>query len=479
MKKKFILSIGMVVLVLFLNQCNTSENPTPLLSSISPTSKVSHMPAFTLTATGAEFVEGAKIFFNNAEKPTTFVSKTELTCPIQPEDITSPTTLGVNVWVENPGPGGGISQSLQFTINPLHRFYDPVNVSATSGESSKPSISASEEGVLHVAWLDNTTGNNEIYHKRSDDHGATWSEPLNISSPSISTWDPFIATGSNNNVYIAWIDVLGSWKVVVSRSSNDGTSWNPPQAIDGATGSCYSPYLVVTGEEDLYVVWNELVSNDIMFSRSQNGGSSWTTPLNISNSPGWSSDPAMAVDNSGNIYVVWQDPTYGNETTCFCKSTDGGATWTTPRMVLCTSGNNELHDMDCQDPSNLYVVWQDDTNTKKEIYFVRSLDRGETWSGGINISSMVGSSREPRIAADSAGNLNVIWWNVSTGSHDIHFIRSIDQGVNWINQTNISHTPGAVLDPFLALDQWGNLFMVWKDDSNGNGEIFFTSNIFY
>lgn len=478
MKKYLILFILIVLFVFFTNNCKTEENPVPILSSISPSSKVTHMPVFTLTATGTDFVEGAKIFFNNLGKNTSFVSSSELTCVIEPDDITSNTTLGVNVWVENPEPGGGISQSLQFTINPNHLFYDPVNVSSTSGESSKPSIAVDENSTLHVAWLDDTTGSNEIYYSRSENQGASWSPLVNISSLAISTWDPFIAAGSGNNIYIVWIDILGTVKVVVSRSNNGGTSWNTPQEITGATGSCYKPYMVVAGDDDLYVVWDELVSKDIIFSRSSDGGASWTTPMNISNTSGWSKTPAMAVDSSSNIYVVWEDSTAGKEKTYFSKSIDNGASWAQAKMLLSTSGSNTLHDMGSFDPSNLYIVWQDDTLSSNEIFFARSQNGGDTWSAGINISNNVGSSREPRIAVDSAGNLNVIWWDVSTSDHDIYFIRSIDEGSFWFNQTNISDTPGAVFDPFITVDQEGNIFAVWMDESYGNGEIFFTSNIF-
>jgi hypothetical protein len=311
MKNHHLFFILFTLFLLILIGCNTADNPVPILSSITPSEKVTHMPSFTLTATGTDFVDCSRIFFNNQEKATTFINSTELTCEIRPNDILSYTTIGVNVWVENPEPGGGISQSLQFTIKPNHSFYNHVNVSNTNGESSQPSIAVDEKDVLHVSWLDNTAGWNEIYYSRSENHGASWSLPANISQPAISTWAPAIAAGQGENIYIVWIDVLGTAKVVLSRSDDGGVSWNSPVGINGSTGSCYAPHIEVVGDDDLYVAWYELVSKDIIFSRSSDGGSSWSVPVDISNTPGYSDDPSIAVDGTRNIYVVWSDTTPG------------------------------------------------------------------------------------------------------------------------------------------------------------------------
>src|SRR5258708_27901660 len=57
---------------------------------------------------------------------------------------------------------------------------------------------------------------------------------------------------------------------------------------------------------------------------------------------------------------------------------------------------------------NIYVVWEDDTNTNSNILFSRSTDGG-TFSAPKGVSNSAGFSFNPRIAVDSGGTINVVW----------------------------------------------------------------------
>ena len=88
----------------------TLWNPTPVLSSIAPTSV--NAGAFTLSITGNSFVKGAQVLFNGTALTTTFVSSMQLTAS------GAETSAGtVTIAVANPSPGGSTSnsQSLQVT----------------------------------------------------------------------------------------------------------------------------------------------------------------------------------------------------------------------------------------------------------------------------------------------------------------------------------------------------------------------------
>ena len=57
----------------------------------------------------------------------------------------------------------------------------------------------------------------------------------------------------------------------------------------------------------------------------------FSTPKNVSNNSDFSFTPQLAVDLGGNIYVVWEDDTNTNSNILFRRSTDGGATFSAPR----------------------------------------------------------------------------------------------------------------------------------------------------
>lgn len=93
------------------------SNPLPMLTSVSPTSALAGSAAFTLTANGAAFVSASTVHWNGASRPTTFVSSTQLTAAISAGDIANAGT--VQITVVSPGPGGGTSSAIAFTINPV------------------------------------------------------------------------------------------------------------------------------------------------------------------------------------------------------------------------------------------------------------------------------------------------------------------------------------------------------------------------
>ena len=93
-----------------------SGNPLPSVSSMTPSSATAGGPNFSLTVNGANFVNGATVRWNGANRPTTFVSATQLSAAIPASDIAAAGTAQVSVF--SPTPGGGTSAVQTFTINP-------------------------------------------------------------------------------------------------------------------------------------------------------------------------------------------------------------------------------------------------------------------------------------------------------------------------------------------------------------------------
>jgi RHS repeat-associated protein len=89
-------------------------NPVPILTLLVPASMPSGSPATTVTLTGHSFVTGATVKFGTTALTTTVVSATSLTAVIPSALLTAKGTVPVTV--ENPAPGGGVSNSLPFTI---------------------------------------------------------------------------------------------------------------------------------------------------------------------------------------------------------------------------------------------------------------------------------------------------------------------------------------------------------------------------
>ena len=91
------------------------NNPPPLIGTLQPGSVDEGNGSFVMTVTGAQFVDTSIVRWNGQDRPTTYVSANELSVLVGAADVAAPGTA--NVAVFSPGPGGGVSAALTFTIN--------------------------------------------------------------------------------------------------------------------------------------------------------------------------------------------------------------------------------------------------------------------------------------------------------------------------------------------------------------------------
>ena len=110
-------------------------NPVPAVSALTPAT-VPTGPALTLIVTGSGFSQGSVVRWNGSDRPTTFVSTTQLTAAIPASDLPAAGTAQITVF--SPAPGGGLSNAMVLTIvtpNPLPVItsLSPVDRTAGSG----------------------------------------------------------------------------------------------------------------------------------------------------------------------------------------------------------------------------------------------------------------------------------------------------------------------------------------------------------
>ncbi|HWQ33946.1 MAG TPA: IPT/TIG domain-containing protein [Blastocatellia bacterium] len=97
-----------------------AQTPTaPTLTSLSPNSVTAGGADFTLNLTGSNFTAGSVVRWNGADRPTNFISGTQLQAYITAADIASPGAVTVTVFTPSLRTApGGTSNPVNFTINP-------------------------------------------------------------------------------------------------------------------------------------------------------------------------------------------------------------------------------------------------------------------------------------------------------------------------------------------------------------------------
>src|SRR5207244_13000761 len=94
------------------------QNPAPSIASLSPSSGLAASPGLTLIVNGGNYQPSSVVRWNGADRPTAFVSATRLQASISAADLASGAAVLVTVFT--PGPGGGKSSALTFSVkNPV------------------------------------------------------------------------------------------------------------------------------------------------------------------------------------------------------------------------------------------------------------------------------------------------------------------------------------------------------------------------
>ncbi|MGZ8840218.1 MAG: SBBP repeat-containing protein [Candidatus Aminicenantales bacterium] len=114
----------------FVAKISPTAVAAPVLTSLLPGGANAGDPAFLLTVVGSGFVDGAVVRWDGSDRPTTFVSSSEVDGTIDASDLAAGKT--VQVTVRNPG--GGISDALAFAVdNPVPTLSSLSTTNVTGG----------------------------------------------------------------------------------------------------------------------------------------------------------------------------------------------------------------------------------------------------------------------------------------------------------------------------------------------------------
>jgi hypothetical protein len=179
----------------------------------------------------------------------------------------------------------------------------------------------------------------------SNDGGLTWNVSI-LTDPLNGVWgDPIVFTDTTGNFYYAHLSnpPAGTWidRIVFQKSTDGGVTWGAGTytGLNGIKAQDKEGIAVNHLNNEIYVTWSEFdsygstLSTDssrILFSKSTDAGATWSTPVRISKIAGDCIDSDNTVEGAvptvgpaGEIYVSW----VGTSGIVFNKSLDGGTTW--------------------------------------------------------------------------------------------------------------------------------------------------------
>lgn len=299
--------------------------------------------------------------------------------------------------------------------------------------------------------------------------------------------DPTVATTDDGHIGVAWADQArrdvffqmytpagrARFAKAVNVSSTPGTlSWLPRLEI------------AADDPQRVYALWQEIVfsggnhGGEIFFARSTDGGATFNAPINLSNSVAgdgkgrltaerWDNGSLdLAAGPDGLLYAAWTE--YEGRL-WLSRSTDGGATFS-EAIHLGGDANRAARAPALEVDDNggtVHLAWSAGGQAAADIRIVTSQNGGRSF-GAPQIVPSSGHADAPKLAADSHGNLHIVFSESPDGpsrQYRIRYSRRDARSTRFSEPKTIA-VADAGLDsvnyPDLAVDAANRLYVVWQ-----------------
>lgn len=333
-----------------------------------------------------------------------------------------------------------------------------------------PTVAIEEDGTVDVAWVEQ--GRKDVFFQRFSATGERQlAQPVNVSvSPETFSWLPRLvrAQDSSETIYIVWQEIIfagGSHggDILFARSLDNGATFSKPINLSASVGGDGkgrinrdtwhngSFTIMAARDGELYVAWTEY-DGLLWISRSVDRGKSFSRPKRVA---GGGNDkparaPALALGRDRTLYLAW---TTGEDTGAdihVAKSTDRGATFSTPHIVAPGNTYSDAPKLAVTPDGALHLVYAESKGgpfDKCQIRYTHSSDGGRTFAPPREISTPLPPAAEsagfPMLRTDAAGRLYVtfeLFPDAKERPRGIGMVVSQDGGKNF---TPVAVVPGS------------------------------------
>jgi len=322
----------------------------------------------------------------------------------------------------------------------------------------------------------------------STDGGATWQRPnkgLPIDRDFQFCADPGLAFspdlgGGVRRVYYSavvfnQVDGVGTDGTIWVTHSRDGGATFPrahgvrvASAVGDPTLFHDKSFTTVDPESgNVYVTWTKLQSTEvegvivpetatIQVARSTDNGDTFGDIRAVSPTE-WTQGSLPFVGPGGVVYVIYAVPVFPGVIVSsleMVSSTDGGLTWTAPRLVATVDGlpyslpntsfrvNSFPAAAVDRGTGRIYVAWADERVGNADIFTTFSSDGGFTWSTPQNLTGTNSNDQFfPWLSVDPNGNIDLVYYSrldTTTRKFNLFHRRSTDGGLTFSAETQVN-----------------------------------------
>lgn len=236
-------------------------------------------------------------------------------------------------------------------------------------------------------------------------------------------------------VLILILIISVSWTDAYSQSSR----WTPPFRLSSGKGKADAATLTSDQYGYVHAFWTEAMSDDrtiIQYARFD--GDSWSIPIDI-----YITSPfvpigsiSAVVDQDGILHILWAEGTSGPAVYTHAPASNAlsAANWAKPMRIKIPLDSAELK---IDSKGIFHVIYSKFLGDNPGVYYIRSTDKGITWSFPIRLDDDIPEDHGPRslhVALDEDDGLHAAWYYVprnDVGGNWVRYVHSLDGGQTW------------------------------------------------
>jgi len=320
----------------------------------------------------------------------------------------------------NPGSGPIIwSGERELTFDPVYTEEDPENPGHNitiyyTDFDEYPSITATKDNKIWVAWRTDETGNYEIFYKIYTVSTGQWTSDTQLTfNPNIDL-GPAILQTLDNRIWVFWAsNRAGNYEIFYTVTSDYGVSWSTETQVTDDPRKDVSPAIVQASDGKIWLVWSRQTapSNEDLFYKTYDG-TSWSVDAQLTTNNNLDQLPSVIQAKDGNIWVFWSQYMPDTHTQiCYTKSFDG-STWSSETQLTTDPKDNLDPSAFVEQDGTIRVFWQSKDQTLHstfDLFYSISLDNGTTWSSPIQFTTDRSHDLQPSATEAPDKTLWVVW----------------------------------------------------------------------
>lgn len=212
----------------------------------------------------------------------------------------------------------------------------------------------------------------------------------------------------------------------------------------------FFPVVAADNFGNVHIFWTE--GQTIFYTRKDQSG--WSAPIDVVWQAGRSIQfPQVAIDKNQTIHLVWE--AFGD---LYHKSVPAWEStnlhnWSKDQLITHIGGTGTAFHIAIDSQNTLHLVVADWYGTAEtvagNVYHYQSSDGGESWSDGVQVSSVPDGdlATDPRMAFDAQGRVHIAWAQMSPEldglQQGVYYARIAKNGSEVMSPVEIDqHQPG-------------------------------------